>query len=154
MKNTIRIATVATSILLALGLAPGSAGAARGDDGPKLSGRTSALLADLHCKHVKSVRNDSTLEDSGDVAVTCRVKRSWGTQTFYVRRFKSGHANLDPWVKSLASGTSAWGQPREASCLVKKGRHLVVPMGVRGEVAKSWCSYANRRVGGMVIQGS
>jgi len=151
MKNTIRTTAAVVAVLLSALLMPGVSSASPSRD--VLPKRTIGVTHDLRCKKVKPVRNDSTLEVTGDVAVTCRVKRAWGNQDFYVRRFKERRADLAPWVNGIASGPTIWG-PIEESCFVKKGRHLMMPMNARGDLATAWCAYAQRRVGGSLHQGT
>lgn len=119
----------------------------------ELPNRTAAILDDLRCKKV--AENERGTAGKKDLALSCRVKQDAGTQTLYVWRYE----NVAPVVAGLnarfiPSSTSAWsGEPVEASCFVKKGRHIIVPTD-RGASATQWCAYTQRRVGGVIFQGA
>lgn len=144
MKKTI-VAAVASLAVLGASV-PGVA--ADRDDVPN---RTAKLAGEMKCKRIKAVDFHEASNDN--TAATCVVKRNGVKQRFYLVRYDEIAPAIDWWLNhTVASSTSKFGA-REASCFVKRGRHVIYASEVRGAAAAPWCAYTERRVDGTLYQG-
>lgn len=145
MKNSI-VALAAT--LAVLGTSSPSVAANRDD----IPNRTVKLAEKMKCERLKVTEFHEASDDN--TAATCVVKRHGVKQRFYLIRYDEITPAVDWFLHhTVASSTSGWGS-REASCFVKRGRHVIYPTGVRGSAAGRWCAYTQRRIGGTLYQGT